>query len=362
MDQPRRLYIHVGLQKTGTSYLQGAMAQNRELLAGRGLDLVPPTKRETFELMLLVRDRYQPDKDPDTVPGALDRLRRTLADARGHTALISQESLAACRPAQIERLLSACTDREVHVVASVRDLGRQLPSSWQQEIKAGKTERYGHYLRRLRAAQESGSVAHPWIHLDPPAVLARWAEHVPADRIHVVTVPQRGGSPTLLLERFCAALGVDPSDFEPEDSPVNTSLGRVQAEVLRRVNAELPEEMRRRQVYGDHGKRFLSSRVLTAQGGRRIVVPNDYREWCEEVTSEHIASLTAAGYAVSGDLEDLRSADAAFGEDERPADGEVAKAAVAALARVLVLRAQGRGASKETAPSPRRRRLFGLRR
>ena len=56
MSTSRRLYVHIGMQKTGTSYLQGAMLRNRAVLAEQGLDLVPPTKRETFELMLLVRD------------------------------------------------------------------------------------------------------------------------------------------------------------------------------------------------------------------------------------------------------------------------------------------------------------------
>lgn len=364
MPEPRRLFIHLGLQKTGTSYLQGVMHANADLLASQGLDLLPPTRRETFELMLLVRDRYDAQRDPASVRGALERFTSGLRDAPGPKALLSQESLAAARPPQVRRLLDACGDREVHVVLTVRDLARQLPSSWQQELKAGKADGYTSYLERLRASQEAGRAGHPWIHLDPPAVLARWAKHVPPERIHVVTVPPSGSAPTLLLERFCRVLGVDAGSLVPEETPSNTSLGRVQAELLRRVNEQLPDELRRRQVYGDVGKRFFSSQVLSAQRGQRIRVPGALREWCEAVADEQIRDLAAAGYQVEGTLEDLRCPAAAFVEDEaEPREREVAAAAVEALVRILTLRATAlrrrrSGASGESGVTARVRRLL----
>ena len=86
MPTSRRLYVHIGLQKTGTTYLQAVMLGNRDRLAAQGLVLVPPTKKEAFQLMLLVRDRYQPGRDPAVVADALarfeSRLGRTTAPRR----------------------------------------------------------------------------------------------------------------------------------------------------------------------------------------------------------------------------------------------------------------------------------------
>lgn len=353
MPQPRRLYLHVGLQKTGTSYLQAVMLANAATLAASGVDLVPATKREAFELMLLVRGRYNPERDPVSTAGALDRLTATLRDAPGDRALLSQESLAAARPGQVQQLLEACSEREVHVVVTARDLARGIPSSWQQELKSGRTPSYRSWLRRLQNSQEQGRRGHPWIHLDPPTVLETWGAHLPADQLHVVTVPPAGTSPTLLLERFCQVLGVEPDSLVPEQAAANTSLGRIQAEVLRRVNKELPEDLRRRQVYGDLGKRFFAAQVLGGQEGRRILVPEELREWCTAVTDGHIETIRTAGHDVVGDLEDLRCPDAAFTtDDRRPTEREVARVAVASLARMLELRAaasrrprQGKGAA-----------------
>ena len=353
MPETRRLFVHVGLQKTGTSYLQGVMLANRQALARQGLDLVPPTKQESFHLMLMVRDRYSPGRDPERVTGALDRFTTQLADAPGSRALLSQESLAAARPRQVERLLAACGDREVHIVLTVRDLARQLPSSWQQDLKAGGAAPYDRYLAQLRRLEASGSGSHPWIHLDPPQALARWSRALGPDRIHVVTVPGSGSSPTLLLERFCRVLEIDPSGLVPEEGPGNTSLGRVQAEVLQRVNAELPAELRRRNAYGDVGKRFFAVPVLGSQARRPIRVPLRFREWCEEVTERQVAALADAGYHVEGSLEELRCAPSAFAEDEGlPTDGEVAAASVTALASILRTRMEAGNRAPATMPPP----------
>jgi hypothetical protein len=351
MSRPQPLYLHLGMQKTGTSYLQSIFWRNQARLAEQGLDLVPASKRAGFHLMLRVRDRYQPELDPPPVAQALDRFSKELAAAPGTRALLSQESLAACTPAQIETLLAACRDREVHVVLTVRDLGRQLPSAWQQTLQSGGSVPYGAYLRRLRREWDKGSFGTRRIHLDPPTVLARWAEHVPPERIHVVTVPPPGSRSTLLLERFCRVLDVDPGALESEVASSNTGLGRVQSEVLRRVNAGLDPRLRRRQVYGDLGKRFFAVQVLGTQERRRTKVPAQFEEWCRIVSEAHVAALAGSGYAVEGDLNDLHSDPSAFSEDERrPREREVAASAIQALVHLLSLWARKR--TRPRAPDP----------
>jgi hypothetical protein len=357
MPEPRRVYLHLGLQKTGTSYLQGVLLGNAAALAAQGLDLVPPSRRESFELMLQVRERYNPERDAPSAADALQRFESRLRAAPGTRALLSQESLAAARPRQVRRLLRACGDREVHVVLTVRDLARQLPSAWQQELKAGKSDEYETFLQGLRAAQEAGATSHPWIQLDPVAVLERWRAHLPPERLHVVTVPPPGNPTTLLLERFAHVLDVDPTSLVPQERASNTSLGRVQAEVLRRVNEGLPRELRRRQVYGDLGKRFFASQVLAPQQGQRIRVPAEMREWCEEVALAQVRALSAGGYRVVGSLDELAPADEAFaptGQLAAPSGDDVSEAAIRAIVTMLEHRARQRRPSR---PAGTRRRL-----
>lgn len=361
MPPARQLFVHVGLQKTGTSYLQAALLNSREELARQGLDLVPPTKHEAFELMLVVRDRYADQRDAAADERRLRRFREQLDEAPGDRAVLSQESLAAAGPRQVDRLLEVCADREVHVVATVRDLARQLPSLWQEQVKAGATAAYPDFLREVQDLEREGSGRNPWIHLDPPQVLARWARAVPASRIHVVTVPPSGSPTTVLLERFAGVLGVDPGGLRPEDRPSNSSLGHVQAELLRRVNAELGDGVRGTRAYGAAVKRGFGAKYLAPQpGARKTRVPADLRPWCDAVTERQAEELRAAGYRIAGTLEDLRCPESAFADEvAEPTEAEVAASSVAALAAMLTARAAAtgrrRGPSRpaRTGPLPR---------
>ena len=241
---------------------------------------------------------------------------------------------------------------------TVRDLARQLPSAWQESLKAGGTDR----LRCLPARAAGAGArrdkrAAPWIHLDPPTVASRWARRAPA----------RPGP------RRDRAAGRQPDDAAagavrpgPRRRPgparaggpaSNSSLGRVQAEVLRRVNAELPEEVHRRYVYGDVVKRSFGARVLGAQeraadpGSRRRSGPGA-RRW----PSGRSSSSRRAATRSRATLEDLRCADSAFTDEVQQGhrEREVAAASVAALAAILANQGTRRASSGVPADPGRR--------
>lgn len=359
----RRLFVHVGLQKTGTSYLQSILWQSTEQLARQGLDMVPETKRATFNLMLDVRDRFNEQFDPPEVGRAVDELPERLAKARGDRALISEESLAAAKDEQIERLLAACRDREVHIIVTVRDLARAIPSSWQQSLQAGAAESFDDLLKNLRNSAADGAGRH-WRNKDVPAIVGRWASHVPPERIHIVTVPPSGSEPELLLRRFCSVLEIDPGALNVQTAASNPALTHVGAELLRRVNAAMDPEYRRRDVYGDVGKRYFAIQVLRPEPGQRIRLPRHTEHWIRDVSARHIEFLSTSGCDIVGDLSDLEPAAAAFGdEDLNPTEEEVAAAATRALARVLSdnmekVRVRRRRAANQPRPRAMARRIL----
>ena len=194
-----RLYLHIGLQKTGTSYLQNLCWSSVDELRGQGVTMVPEGRIETFWLALDVRQRIDAHDVP-RVARSVELLPEQLAAVTTPAALISHETLASASAAQIDRLLEACAGHEVHVVVTARDIGRQVPSLWQEGLKAGRSDTLEEYVGALRAPDgRSGSV---WRRLDLAGVLARWAKGVPPERIHVVTVPGPDGPREALLERY----------------------------------------------------------------------------------------------------------------------------------------------------------------
>jgi hypothetical protein len=361
VEAGKRIFIHFGLQKTGTSFLQHVLFHSTDALARQGLDMVPGNRLAAFRLMLRVRDRFDATVDPPGVANALDRLREQLESATGTRALLTEESLAPAMKRQIATLVEVCAPREVHLVVTVRDLARQIPSAWQEWVKRSMNLPFEEYVESLYARDVPQSRKF-WAHQDLPRTMGRWSLFVPPERIHVVTVPQRGGDPELLLQRLCRVIEVDPRMLTVDPPLRNDSLGHVQAELLRRVNEAMAPELRRRDVHGAVAKRYFAGQVLRRQDGPPARLHVRHRAWCDALAHGFVADLRSGGYHVVGDLDELVPADTSYSEDAVPVgDAQVARAAIDALASVLADEADRRQAARarRTALPPARESAAG---
>lgn len=335
------IYLHVGMPKTGTTYLQSVFSDSHEELERQGLALEPLRRRETFWLSLAVREDLD-ERHPPAAFGIVDRFATQVAATTASRVLVSEEQLGAATRPQLDRLVDACGDREVHLVLTVRSLARLLPSTWQQRVQQGsEAPDLDDFLDAI--ASRSGPLAERWwFERGVEAVVDRWSTRIPVERIHVVTVPR--GPSDVLLGRWCAVLGVDPARLSTGTARPNTSLGRVQAEVLRRVGEQVPPELMNRHDYVPIGKMWLGQRHLGAQSGAAPRMPERLRPWCEEEAERTIALLRERGVRVSGDLEDLRPDDGAFDAGTPPDPEELVDAAVRALASIALERLDERQA------------------
>lgn len=340
MQRTPRAFIHVGLPKTGTSYLQSLLWESQDELEAQGLTHLPKPvgSVSATQLMLAVRGRLDDGQD---LTSEAELLRRFAADVRAagdQDVLYTQEQLAPAGPKQAGRVFRRLPDREHHVVITARSLARQLPSAWQERVKTRSRIGYDHFLQAV--VDRSGKARDFWRHQDLLGVAERWGSHVPVQNVHIVTVPPPGCSPDMLLQRFCEVLGIDAGRLNPARSRSNSSLGLTQAELLRRVNVALGDRLPNpRRGYSRVAKWYLVSRALLPQGGAAPRLPSSLRGWVEDLTEQWIAEIRARGYHVVGDLDDLRPADAHFSDEPQEAsDEEVLESAVSALAELLVAR------------------------
>ncbi|HWJ81980.1 MAG TPA: hypothetical protein VNS55_07075 [Nocardioides sp.] len=329
------VYLHVGLKKTGTSYLQSILRANTEALEAQGLSMVPHNQVASRQLVRALKGQLEEGVDAPRAKRALVRFPRELAEAPGDRVLVSDEVFGGSTPEQVERLGEALGGREAHLLLTVRDIARTIPSAWQQTIKGGSRFPYERYVDAVVA--RDGDVANAfWHSYDVPALLERWRGLVAPERMHVVLLPPPGAAPTVLLDRFCGVLGIDPASLTAETVRANESLGRAQAELLRRLNGELAEATFRRDLHGPVLKRGFAIGVLAPQKGDRIPMPAGHRAWCEEHAEGVIEALVRGGYDIVGDVAELRPHESAFAEELEPiTDEQVADAAVRALAVLL---------------------------
>lgn len=307
----RKAFVHVGAPKTGTTYLQSVLWANRRALAHDGV-LYPGTYEGAHhDAALELRSAaFGGHRNPNMV-AAWDRLVAEADDWDGDL-LISSELLAWATPEQTRRAVDSLSPGfEVHVVFTARDLARQVPAVWQEEMKNRRLTSYQDFLRDL-LDPESPEVgpAGIWGGQDPRLVMRGWGADVPPEHVHVITVPPPGGPEDELWRRFCSIVGIDPAAYDLEVRTSNVGLGFAEAEMLRRVNAGLPDtfEWPAYRVLVKHGisEGPLSTRVR----GSKPPLPDEVSAALAERTRLIIDHVRARGFAVTGDLAELeRDAD-----------------------------------------------------
>lgn len=133
---PKRIFLHIGPHKTGTSGLQAMFADRRAHLAEAGV-LYPGPIHETAHHALVHAIRAH-----DTL--TLRRFTQDVADAE--TVLFSSELFGLLSQQEVEVLRRMFPQAEVTVVGTLRPLQELWPSHWRELIKHGHGQGFVRYL------------------------------------------------------------------------------------------------------------------------------------------------------------------------------------------------------------------------
>lgn len=248
--------------------------------------------------------------------------------------VISHEAFVRCDEAAVASVVAALgAGVELHVLYTARDLGKQLVSGWLEGLKNGGTDELATHMGRARTGELPLRAS-----FDVPVVLGRWLGHLPADRVHLLTVPAPGGDRTLLWRRFADLVGIEDA-WAPKDPPrTNESVGVPEAQLLLALNRELDGSNRRGGPDHRIVRRLVVARSLVGREGPRVEVPSEHANWLRADVEAWIDWLTVSGVDVVGDLGELRAAEAvdpgAWPDVGVPHPG-VAAAAAAALAGLV---------------------------
>jgi hypothetical protein len=340
-ERRKRVFLHIGSPKTGTTFLQQVLWAQHDLAAQQGVLL--PLKRfnDHYQASLDIRGMAKPNTAHHAAQGMWSRLVADAGRWKG-TVLISHELFSAADDAQARRALDSFGPGvEIHVVLTARDLLRQLTAEWQEHVKHRSTLRFDEFVATVRKDEPERS-GWFWRVQDYERLVRRWGASLPAGRVHVVTVPPSGSPPNLLWQRFAGLLGLDPDSFDTGASRANTSLGIEQAEILRRVNQELGDRLALPGPYPVTVKDVFAHQVLAGRPGTRLTLDADDAEFALEQSRLQAEGLAAAGVDVVGSLDELVPTEAAAAAPagahtyDPPGDDVLLRESLAALADVLV--------------------------
>ncbi len=291
-----RVLLHIGAMKTGTTYLQALLQDNRKALRRAGVLVAPERAAAVHDLM---DHQAAGPAHRESVRGAWDR---TSARMRSHDgwSVLSHEYLSFVGPKVVERVATTF-DVETHVLVTVRDAAATLPAQWQTFARNRGTMTWPEYAAAARDPR-TGPRDHTFLRSQRvDRMLRLWAD---VGQLHVVTVPARGGSPDVLWERVASVLRIDPELAPERTGGANVSVGYASAHLLCLLHqnaAHLPPAQVRRLTM------HLATTVLTQRRDTEPRPPLDSatRRFASDWNARTRDAISASGAHLAGTLEDL---------------------------------------------------------
>ena len=124
-----QVFLHIGLPKTGTTYLQAVLWGSKAALAAAGRLLPGRGHREHLWAALELQERPHLEQRHPKAPGTLGRLVKAVNRHKG-PAILTHEFMCGAGREQARGLIESLAPAEVHVVITARDTLGMLTSGW----------------------------------------------------------------------------------------------------------------------------------------------------------------------------------------------------------------------------------------
>ncbi len=328
---PTPVYLHVGARKSGTTSLQRSLRLSVEELAAQGVNLLYATREEQVRRQVVPIRGYLTSGDDTAARQSLRELAEGIRSRPEMTHLLSLETLAELPRPATDLIVAELAEFEVHVVVTARHWVLTLPSEWQQMVKSRLTISYPDFLAAVR--DRTPDAAEFLAMQDVPAIVERWGALLPPERVHVIACPPRSRNVGTLLDLFCGLVGIDPASLKVPAGDLNTSISLDQAELIRRINADLGDRLTKPGADYDVGVRgWIVRGSMQPRATESIRIPQEFVEWAVAEARQQYDDLLVAGVDVVGRPEDLLPDGDPLTGPLQVGEDAVAAAAVATLA------------------------------
>jgi hypothetical protein len=327
----RRLHLHIGPRKSGTTFLQQALISNAQALRVEGL--IYPAPGRSLRQRLLGGPFLNHEKEllaacTAEVSSTTEWLAHALAATSGDV-IFSGEAVAACSPAELDHLTANLGVDELHVIITARSLEAVIPSSWQQHIRNGRTASLAAFVEGIAKSNDQRQQApltwatDPaqdfWLANDHAALAERWIAR--GAQVSVVTVPTVSAPTETLWQRFLGALGLSNAAIAaltiPNMQPLHVGLTAPEALTLREIVWQLECGGMDRTERSRWAYRLVEDvfRGRPPRGPALHLTGTDLhraRQWAADDSAQLAILIEAGQVALYGDLADLTPSEIAM--------------------------------------------------
>ncbi|MGK7936150.1 MAG: hypothetical protein AB4206_10195 [Xenococcaceae cyanobacterium] len=219
----KKLFLHIGLHKTGSTTLQTFLLQNKKVLSDFGYLYpkigIPPTLMGHHNLAWLLNN----DKRADSNFGNWQQLHEEIKDSNFNKIIISSEDFESANRRFIHDLKSNLESYEVKVIVYIRRQDRQIESQYTQHTKDGIFS--GDLLSFCEKMRNNS---------DFYRLLESWKQEFGNDNL-IVRPLEKEQIPNICHD-FLRHININEIDYFTNVKNQNTKPGRKTIEILKLVN------------------------------------------------------------------------------------------------------------------------------
>lgn len=308
MAKLKKLIIHPGFHKTGTTALQQALSEVRDELSANGFNYPKIAGNAHHRAAWSIIEKTWGWKKRGgrlMAPVEWQRLDRKLKSSK-EASIISSEFFSEASAEQLQLLKKNTQKFDVQVIFTWRPLPFMLASSYQQYLKYGLKLSYPEWLESIfQTAGKAKFTPSFWkrnLHGD---VVSKWAEVFGAENISLITVNEK--DPNFLYGSFSDLAAVPTGIIrEPLHQEMNRSLTFNESSLLLEINRTYPKDLD-----WDSYEIFIRKGNVKALTGNEIYESSDEKiltpDWAvakaAEINLKSVEQIKSLGVKIVGDID-----------------------------------------------------------
>lgn len=300
------LLLHVGVHKTGTTALQGALAAKRDELLALGVLYPGPDDAQHRAAMGALGKHWgwRGRGGGDVRKSHFTKLAKQVRSHPGR-AIVSSEFFCEATDEQAASIVKAF-GKPVDVMITVRNLGMILPSSWQQYLKSGLNWWYTPWLKEMLENKQSPKItASFWQRHDIGRVVTAWSRAVGPERVHVVVLEDAARDRGF---RTTEALVGLPAGLLAHEDSANRSMTEAEAFTLLLLNKEIKAEtdwITYQKLVRVGMVRGMVANRTPAKDEPKLATPDWALDRAAELGSQMAAIVSGLGVEIVGDINEV---------------------------------------------------------
>lgn len=315
----KKVVIHAGFHKTGTTAIQHGLHSSTQALKAAGY-LYPIVDQGTSQsgsvLALAGRGWGSQARGGRVIPKRQWAKLARQVRAGKENIILSSEFFSELDDAQLLEVKQAFAGLECQVVFTMRPFDKLFPSTYQQTLKNGSSYSYEAWLERTVTDYFGLQKTGFWKRNRHAQVISRWQRIFGVDNVTIITADE--SNPGLLFDRFSEFLNLPVGELKPvADSGLNRSLLLDEIHLLRAINKNVPKS-RNWNAYMTFIRRGTFEQITATPAPKvtaaeKLRTPKAYAKKIEQIAALEMAELKALDLRVLGDIRDLEVGTAPVG-------------------------------------------------